>query len=271
MSKLGGTFMAIEETSTRTRRSLLAAAAGAAGALAAAAAVPASIHAADPDDVVKGVDNATTATTSVTNGAADLSTALAGHTTGTGAGFGLEGTSTATAGVVGWSVSAPDWGDITFDPTVIANSGVYGWAPEGDGETTLYGTGVWGDSPDTGVFGTGSTGVWGYGGFGVAGQANSLSGSVGVFAIATSNSTFALWAEGKVHFKRSGRKSVSSGKSSVSVTLSGVTSSSKVFAVLATSESGRWVRAAVPASGKFTVYFNASLRSSASVSWFVLD
>ena len=64
---------------------------------------------------------------------------------------------------------------------------------------------------------------------------------------------------------------MSDGKSSVVVTLAGTTSTSKVFAVLATSESGRYVRAVVPASGKFTVYLNTTLRSSAVVSCFVLD
>jgi hypothetical protein len=50
-----------------------------------------------------------------------------------------------------------------------------------------------------------------------------------------------------------------------------VTTGSKIFAVLATSESGRYVRAVVPATGKFTVYLNTTLTSSAVVAWFVLD
>ena len=50
-----------------------------------------------------------------------------------------------------------------------------------------------------------------------------------------------------------------------------MTTSSKVFAVLATAESGRWVRAVVPAAGKFTVYLNTTLASRATVAWFVLD
>jgi hypothetical protein len=119
--------------------------------------------------------------------------------------------------------------------------------------------------------GTGGSGVEGYGGYGVAGYAHASSGCVGVFAHAPNNSTLALNAQGKVHFSRSGRKTMSKGKASLKVTLSGVTSKSMVFAVLATSESGRYVRAVVPASGSFTVYLNTALASSAVVAWFVLD
>ena len=51
----------------------------------------------------------------------------------------------------------------------------------------------------------------------------------------------------------------------------GVTTTSKVFAVLATGEPGRWVRSVVPAAGKFTIYLDTSLTSSVVVSWSVLD
>jgi hypothetical protein len=261
--------MSTDETTPRSRRALLAAAAGAAGALAASAAVPAAMRAADPDDVVKGVDNATTATTTVTD-TGEGSTAFAGHATGTGTGYGLEGTALGAAGVFGWSVSAPDWGgDPPFDPAFTLYAGVFGSSPTG--VDPYWGTGVWGDSPDTGVYGSGSIGVEGYGGLAVAGFANGTTGSTALYGESPDNSSYALYTKGKVHFNRSGRKSVSAGKSSIVHSLSGVTSGSKVFAVLASNESGRWVRAVVPASGKFTVYFNTRLSSRASVSWFVLD
>ena len=51
----------------------------------------------------------------------------------------------------------------------------------------------------------------------------------------------------------------------------GTGGSRKIFAVLATSEPGRYVRAVVPAAGKFTVYLNTTLTSSAVLSWFILD
>jgi hypothetical protein len=260
--------MAIDETAPRSRRALLAAAAGAAGAIAANAAIPGSIRAADPDDVVKGTDNATTSTTTITN-TGDDSTAFAGHANGIGYGYGVEGTSAGAAGVFGWSISAPEW-DPPFEPSYTAVTGVFGSAPAGDHVNT-YGSGVWGDSPDAGVYGSGSIGVEGYGGYGVAGYSNGLTGGIGVLASSPNNTAVALHAEGKVHFSRSGRKKVSAGKASIAISLAGVTSSSKVFAVFATSESGRWVRAVVPASGRFTVYFNTKLASAAYLSWFVLD
>ncbi len=250
-----------------TRRALLTAAAGSAAALVAAAALPLTAVAADPNDVVKGTDNLTTATTSVTDSGAD-STALAGAATGTGFGYGVLGTGAGGGGVVGWSVSPPDasW----FLPEHTGHTGVFGSAPAHP-DPNLSATGVWGDSPDVGVLGSGGSGVIGYGYVGVEGDANSNAGSVGVWAWAPTNSQLALKVTGKVQFSRSGRQSMAKGKSSYTKALAGVTTSSKVFAVLATSESGRWVRAVVPAAGKFTIYLNTTLTSSAVVSWFVLD
>lgn len=259
--------MASDGTTTRSRRALLAAAAGAAGALAAQAALPLAAAAADPNDVVRATDNPTTATTSITDSGAD-STAFAGHATGTGYGYGVEATSTGAGGIVGWSISPPDAG--WFLPEHTAYTGVFGSSPSHP-NPDFIGTGVWGDSPDVGVYGSGGSGVIGFGGVGVEGDANDLAGSVGVWAWAPTTAQTALKVTGKVSLSRSGRKAMSSGKSSLVVTLSGVTTSSKVFAVLASSESGRYVRAVVPASGKFTVYLNTTLSSSATVAWFVLD
>jgi hypothetical protein len=259
--------MASEELNTpRSRRALLAAAAGAAGALAARAALPLTAAAASTN-VMTEIDNPTTVTTSITDSGAG-STAFAAHATGTGIGYGLEATSLDAGGVVGWSISPPDpsW----FQPAYTAYTGVFGSAPAYI-DSSQSATGVWGDSPDIGVLGTGGSGVVGYGGVGVEGDANTLPGSVGVWAWAPTMSQVALKVTGKVSLSRSGRKAMSSGKSAVAVYLGGVTVGSKVFAVLATSESGRWVRAVVPAAGKFTVYLNTTLSSSAVVSWFVLD
>jgi hypothetical protein len=259
--------MATDELEPRSRRALLAAAAGAAGALAASAAMPLAAAAADPNDVVKGADNPTTATTSISFNGTD-GTALAGKATGAGASYGTVGTSTNGAGVLGWSVSPPDpsW----FQREYTAYTGVFGSAPSHPDPDT-WSTAVWGDSPDIGVYGTGGYGVVGYGGVGVEGDANSLAGSVGVRAWAPTTNQVALQVTGKVKFSRSGRQSIGTGIKTKAVTLAGVTSTSKVFAVLATSEPGRWVRAVVPAAGKFTIYLNTTLTSSAVVSWFVLD
>jgi hypothetical protein len=256
-----------DPVTTRSRRALLTAAAGAAGAIVASAALPLTAAAHDADDVALGTDNATTAQTTLTNSAAD-STALGGHATGTGVGFGVEGTSAGAAGVFAWSVAAPDAG--WFTPSITSHTGVFGSAPAGDGVNT-FGTGVWGDSPDAGVYGSGAFGVIGNGFVGVEGDANDNAGSIGVWAWAPSTAQVALKVTGKVSLSRSGRVAMSTKAVTKLVSLTGVTTTSKVFAVLSTSESGRWVRAVVPATGKFTIYLNAALTSSAVVSWFVLD
>ena len=260
--------MAIDNRAPRSRRALLAAAVGSAAAVAASAALPLTVAAHDPDDVQKGVVNDTTEPTTIQNSGSD-STAFRGHAGGIGMGFGLQGTSSGAAGVFGWSIGPPLW-DPPFTPSHTIQTGVFGSAPEGNGFDT-YGTGVWGDSPDTGVYGTGGYGVEGVGGVGVKGWAVNAPGTIGVWATAPSTASVALRVDGKVQFSRSGRTAMVSGRAYVIKTLAGVTSTSKVFAVLSTSESGRWVRAVVPAAGKFTVYLNAALTSSAVVSWFVLD
>ena len=61
----------VQELAPRSRRALLAAAAGAAAAAAATIVVPATALAADPNDVVKDTDNATTAVTSISQGTTD--------------------------------------------------------------------------------------------------------------------------------------------------------------------------------------------------------
>jgi hypothetical protein len=259
--------MASEMDALRSRRAVLAAAAGSAAALAASAAIPLTAAAA-PVNLQTESDNPTAAATSVTNSAAD-STAFEGHATGTGSGYGLEGTSIGAAGVFAWGVSDPVsyWPD--FDPSFTGYTGVFGSAPEGG--STSVGTGIWGDSPDVGVYGSGATGVDGYGFWGVLGEANGESGSIGVYAHSPGTSSTALYVSGKAHFTRSGRSTIGSGRSSIKVTLAGTTSSSKVFAVLHSNRAGRYVRAIVPTTGSFTIYLNTTVTSATYVAWFVLD
>lgn len=243
--------MADEAAAPRSRRALLTAAAGAAGALAASAVLPLTAAAHDPDDVQKGVDNPTTATTTITN---------------SGTSIGFQGSSTGTAGVLGWSVEAPspDW----YDPaTSTAYTGVFGSAPADP--VTQFATGVWGDSPDIGVFGSGSAGVYGYGGIGVIGE--SASTSAGVLALAQSATDVALEVQGKVKFSRSGRATIPTGKSNIKVTLAGVNSGCRVFAVLHSNRTGRWVQSVVPVTGSFTIYLNTTVTSATYVAWFVLN
>jgi hypothetical protein len=241
--------MASEELKPRSRRALLTAAAGAAGAFAATAAMPFTAVAA-PTALQTEQDNPTIAATSVTQ-STDALVAFKARTTTTGA-----------AGLVGST------GDETNIAPVTSFTGIYGWAPTGG--STETGAGVWGDGDDFGVFGSGSVGVYGYGATGVIGESINAT-QPGVLAYGATASSPALRVVGKVSFNRSGRTSMASGARSKGVSLAGVTSTSKVFAVFATSESGRWVRAVVPAANKFTIYLNTALSSSAVVSWFVLD
>jgi len=257
--------MADEAATTRSRRALLTAAAGAAGALAASAALPLTAMAHDAQDVQKEVDNATTATTTITNSGL-ASTALAGAATGdvndTDVGYGVQGTS-----LFGWSVSAPDPLD-GFTPTNTNYTGVFGGAPT-SGTNTVFGTGVWGTSGDVGVLGTGDTGVYGIGSIGVIGE--SVSAAAGVQAIAQSSTDLALDVQGKVRFSRSGRSTIPTGKSSLKVTLAGVSSGSRIFAVLHTNRPGRWVSAVVPVTGSFTIYLNTTVPGATYVAWFILN
>ena len=72
-------------------------------------------------------------------------------------------------------------------------------------------------------------------------------------------------------FSRSGRTNIASGQSQLVINLAGVATNSRVFAVLAANRSGRYVRAVVPAAGKFTIYLNTTVTSTTVVTWFVLD
>ncbi len=127
--------MTDQVSAPRSRRALLTAAAGGAAALAASAALPLSVAAADPDDVVKGTDNATTATTSISNSTAG-STALATSATGSGLRH-RRGRVPFGAGLVAWSVAEPDFWDVGDG----AYTGIYGWSPSTDSPNTA-GVGV---------------------------------------------------------------------------------------------------------------------------------
>ena len=260
--------MSSDHDAPRSRRALLAAAAGSVAAVAASAALPLGVAAVTtPVDIE--VDNPATQDTSITDSGAG-STAFAGHATGSGAGFGLLGTAAGASGVVGWSVDAPTSYWPTFDPSFTKWTGIFGSAPSAT-DPGFTGSGVWGDSPDIGVYGTGGTGVLGFGAVGVEGDANDNAGSIGVWAWAPTTSQIALKITGKVSFSRSGRTTISAHHSTKAVSLAGVTSSSRVFAVLASNRGGRYVRAVVPASGKFTIYLNTTVTSSTVVTWFVLE
>ena len=110
--------------------------------------------------------------------------------------------------------------------------------------TDTVGVGVFGDSDDWGVFGSGNIGVYGYGNVGVVGE--SAGADAGVVALAASASSVALEVLGKAKFSRSGRTSIGKGKSSLKITLAGTSTSSHVLAVLGSVQTGRYIRAVVP-------------------------
>jgi hypothetical protein len=138
---------------------------------------------------------------------------------------------------------------------------------------------VWGDSPDDGVVGSGGlTGVLGLGGgAGVVGIGDDgvvgIGGptGAGVRAFGDTTTTVALAVSGKVTFSRSGRVTIATGKSSIKVNLAGTTTSSRVFAVLHSNRSGRYVRAVVPTTGSFTIYLNTTVTANTFIAWFVIN
>ncbi len=251
-----------DNSTPRSRRALLAAAAGGAAALAAQAALPLTAMAADPNDVVLGAANASTATTSIAN-STNGSDAFAA--TSNGLGIGVSATSGGSAGVKGISID----GTSAATADLTSYTGVYGWSPAFP-DSTGVGTGVWGDSEDFGVYGSGSVGVYGWGSVGVIAESDSTS-SPALIAYGATESSPALEVNGKMKFNRAGRKTIGAGKSTLVVTMAGVTTTSKVLAVLNSNRSSRYVRAVVPSTGKFTIYLNSSVSSSTYVAYFVYD
>lgn len=258
----------------RSRRALLTAAAGGAAALAVSAIRPGHVDAASVA-VMTEVDNPTTEVTSISNSESG-ETAFIGR--GAGAGTGVEGASTTGFGVLGNSTDSSNpqlntrnagvvgvAGSVAMIAENVGLSGVYGYSDPSSIEG-FVGSGVWGDSADVGVIGTGGIGTYGDGIWGALGLGRG-SGGIGLYGRADSAAGRALRVEGRAEFTRSGRVAVSSGATKKVVALAGCTAYSLVFAVMNTNESGRWVRAVVPAAGAFTVWFNAALTSSATIIW----
>ncbi len=256
--------MASDPNAPRSQRALLAAAAGGAAAFAVTATIPLTAAAADGEAVLVGGEYTGGTETSLVITSADPNDPQAA--------FRAHNTAADAAGVIGAS------GDETLASEDTPFTGVYGWS-EADPADSL-GSGVWGDSPDTGVVGTGSVGVLGIGGVGLWGDGSGGPGVIGdsddpvisgVLARGSSATGLALSVIGKAKFSRSGRTTIGSGRSSITIALNGTTSGSKVFAVLHSNRSGRYVRAVVPTTNSFTVYLNAAVTSASYVAWFVLD
>ena len=245
--------MASDPNAPRSRRALLTAAAGAAGAVAASAALPLTVAAA-PANLQTESDNPTIDTTSVTQSAA-------GHIA-----FKARTVNLDAAALVGST------GAETNIATDTSLTGIYGWAETASSQTA-FSVGSWGDSDDVGSLGTGFVGVRGEGDIGMVAAGGFGLGTAGLVAWGGdgSGADVALDVRGKVRFSRSGRSTIGSGRSSIKINLTGVTSASRVFAVLHSNRTGRYVRAVVPTTGSFTVYLNTTVTSATYVAWFVLN
>jgi hypothetical protein len=256
--------MASDPNAPRSRRALLAAAAGGAAAFAVTSTIPLTAAAADDDPVLVGSDLTGTQETSitVTSPVGDPQIAFRAHTVNPdGAGL---------AGTTGTETGMPD--DTAF-------TGVFGWS-QASTSPDYEGAGVWGVSPDDGVVGSGGlTGVLGLGDDGVVGIADAGDGVVGVGsaagagvrALAASPTAVGLAVSGKVLFSRAGKTTIGTGRSSLRINLAGVTANSRIFAVLHSNRSGRYVRAVVPGTGYFTIYLNTTVTSATFVAWFVIN
>ena len=269
----------VQDGTLRTRRSLLTAAAGGAAALAVSAIKPGAAAAGVIEPVNQDMDNATAAATGVTNATANVN-ALYG--TASGSGSGVEGNSATGNGVRGHSANTSNPATNTGNAGVvgvagdeaainpnIALTGVYGFSDPSPNLDVAVASGVWGDSDDIGVIGSGGIGVLGDGGFGVLGTTAAADGA-GVWAESTVNSAVALAVSGRAVFSRSGKATIKGGNNKKVVTLPGCTASTLIIAVLAQNRAGRYVRAAVPESGKFTIYLNQNVGSATKVSWIAL-
>jgi hypothetical protein len=244
--------MASDPNALRSRRALLTAAAGGAAAVAASAALPLTTLAADGDNLVIGAtDNAGASETTLTQATdAEVALRVLNDTQGAAALIGGAGDQTNVAE------------DTSF-------TGIYGFTPSSN-DANFSSTAIWGDSEDVGIVATGGqAGVIGFGPSGVVGLGDI--GGAGVEAWGATATDVALTVHGKVMFSRSGKSTLGAGKSALKVSLAGVTSSSRVFAVLHSNRSGRYVRAVVPTTGSFTIYLNTTVTSATYIAWFIIN
>jgi hypothetical protein len=188
---------------------------------------------------------------------------------GYGYSYGVFGIGNGGTGVFGQGDSSGVWGESSIGTGVYGNTtasgaqnGVYGHASDSNG------SGVYGQNDGTG-YGAAGVATNASGGTGLLGDEYSASG-VGVEADSSGGGT-ALHVSGKAVFSRSGVVTVAAGKSSLVVTLSGVTPASMV---LATSQQNKtvYVKAAVPGAGSFTIRLTGNAPTGGlKVAYFVLN
>lgn len=299
-----------ELTGIRSRRSVMTAAAVAATALTAARLGDPAPAKAVGTPVEIDIDNPSTAVTSITQGTADtdafagnaagIGTGVHGTSTG-GVGV-LGGTGPAglpaVVGLQGDSAMSSYDNALFVDPAApTLDGGVYGFSNTGSGGgigtfgETVSGVGLLGFGLDAGSVGmmaigslgafiegpdgafvvsdTNRTGLHAHVGTGSSAPAAPL--NTAMFASVSATTQVGLEARGRIRFpNRSGRALIAAGKSSVSVSVPGMTSANFAIATLNSARSGRWVRAVVCWSGKISIYLNTTVTSSTYVAWLVL-
>jgi hypothetical protein len=176
--------------------------------------------------------------------------------------FGYSDTSPNAAGVVGKSVDGVGAAGVSDNSVGVVGVGPIG--VQGSGYLGVYG---WGRQAVVGDATPDATGLFGW-----VGAEAPPEPPAGVAVHAESEAGFvALNVVGKARFSRSGRTSIAAGKKSTTVTMSGVTTSSYVIATLQTNRTGVFVRAVVPAAGKFTIYLNKAASGATDVGFLVIN
>ncbi len=258
--------MALDSTTRRSRRVLLAGIAG--GTVAAAAQAlgrPAAVFAGVDGDVVLGTANAATTATNVANTTNDANVVEAVSTHG---GIGVLGSSATNSGVFGTSASATEGGVVGVNTGL--GPGVAGSATGIDaagvlGSVTGDGAGVHGinNGQGPGVLGTSTAS-----GPAVRGTA-ATTGQGGLFEAPLTGT--ALRVIGKARFSRSGVVFVAAGRSTVTITMAGVGTSSFIIATPQTNRPGVYVQSVVASAGSFTIHLNRAAPARMRVGYLVLN
>jgi hypothetical protein len=295
-----------EQETKQTRRSVLGLAVAAAiGALAAAAGRAVPARAADGDPVIAGQQVSAESATMISSSSlgavpvfgvsssAPGATVLRGVGTG-GGGYGVLGEAGGDRSVgvgghsdVGEGVSgSSDNGVAGVVGSSPNTTGVYAQSP-GDRAAALIGVAKPGGTalmaysgyisiydhlpaarPDTAVYAYANgakdvpsaqaVGVYGVSGIGI-----------GVYAKADTGT--ALYVDGRARFRRSGRVYVPARSSHVTVTMSGVTTSSWVIATPQQNRTGVFVQAVVARTGSFTIYLSKTVSLRTLVGYLVIN
>jgi hypothetical protein len=194
------------------------------------------------------------------------------------AGVGVEGQG--VDGVRGFALTPGGIGVLGSNASTVGR-GVFGFASTGVGVEgyVLSGTGVEGNG-SAGVVGRSAVeygiGVYGEttGGesIGVFGQAATVEGGIGVYAVAPTRESTALRVEGSAEFSECGEVTIAAG--AAQATISGVRLRNDTFilATLQKNTPGVFVRAAVPdvATNSVTIYLNQAAPANTLAAWFAV-